>query len=233
MSDMKVLGLCTAKANSTRLAHKNKAILHGKPLYKWTVEFMESYRNFMITDCMFSSDKPFSFRLYPGWILVRRPKVLILDETPHILSVKHGLEFAEHATGKRYDCVFLFQPTNPVRNQKMLAHAWALAYNYGMSDEPYLSRCAYRDENLQKKYIIGAQWTDGNKGSPFIKSGALYVYNRAYLLDGDCTKTKPKETVMVVDKAHGYNINDGLDMKITEAFMRELKIPYGYESFFC
>jgi hypothetical protein len=38
---------------------------------------------------------------------------------------------------------------------------------------------------------------------------------------------------MVVDKLNGYNINDGTDMKITEAFMRELGISYGYQSFFC
>lgn len=227
----KILALVTAKANSTRVAYKNKFPVHGKPLYKWTVEFIESWRNMFFEDVMFSSDKPFSFRLFPGWIICRRPKVLILDETPHILSVKHGLEFAELCTGKRYDAVYLFQPTNPIRNQKLLAHATSLLDYHG-DGGPYLSRCIYRDDNLQKKYIVGASWPTDEGGSPFIKSGSLYVYNRRYLLDGDCTKTTPKIMNVVVDKRCGYNINDETDLHITEAFMKELGVPYGYESFY-
>lgn len=228
----KILALVTAKANSTRIAHKNKALLNGKPLYKWTTEFIESWRNIFFEDAIFSSDDPFSFLLYGGWIICRRPKVLILDETPHILSVKHGLEFAEKATGKTYDAVYLFQPTNPLRTQQILAHATALLDARNSDSQPYFSRCVYLDDNLQKKYICDAEWPKGKDGSPFIKSGTLYVYNRSYLLDGDCTKTKPQEVVMVIPKMFGYNINDRLDMRITEAIMKELEIPYGYESFY-
>lgn len=229
----KILALVTAKANSSRVEQKNKFTVHGKPLYKWTTEFIESWRNFFFEDAIFSSDDPFSFEHFPGWVICKRPKVLILDETPHILSVKHGLEFSEKATGKTYDAVYLFQPTNPIRTQQLLAHATALLESKGGNGDHYLSRCVYKDGNLQKKYICEATWPEGqSNGSPLIRSGSLYVYNRSYLLDGDCVQTKPKVISMVVDKRVGYNINDMTDLHITEAFMQELGIPYGDKAFY-
>lgn len=229
----KILAVVTAKSDSTRIRHKNKYHIHGKPLYKWTTEFVESWRGDFFSDAIFSSDDPFSFEHFPGWVVCRRPKSLIEDSSPHILSVRHSLIFAEEATGNQYDAVYLFQPTNPIRDQKMLSHATALLELHTHPSEPYMSRCVYRDDSIKNKHIIGMNVSeDSNEHSPIIFAGSLYVYNRVYLLDGDPVQTTPKEVRMMVRKEMGYGINTITDIVTVEAFMKMLGVPYGDTCFY-
>lgn len=224
---MKALALVTAKSTSTRVAYKNKMPLYGKPLYTWTVDFVQQNRSFF-EDVAFSSDRPWDYRLYDGWVMLKRPQYYILDSTPHIESVIHGLEFTEKITGKTYDAVMLFQPTNPLRHVRLIHHAIALAEHNKYDTISYLSRCVYVDKNLSKQYMIGATW-DKNDGGPLIKSGALYFYSRKYLLTDDRYKEVYKEGRMVIPKDMGYNLNDADDIGVIESFMKRQGVPYGYK----
>jgi CMP-N-acetylneuraminic acid synthetase len=218
---MKLLALVTAKSQSSRFAYKNKQVLHGKPLYKWTTDFLEDNRGFF-DSLVFSSDRPHSFNLGDGWLRVIRPQYLIEDTTPHICSVKHALVEAEYINSKKYDIVMLFQPTNPLRGVKLLYDALALLENNRSCC--YWSRCLYVDPNLKKTYILDAP-LGYNVGNPIIKSGVLYVYNRELLLE--YSKFETEENHMMVSKEMGYNINDELDFKIVEAMMKHRGVKYG------
>ena len=218
---MKILGLVTAKATSSRFAYKNKQVLHGKPLYKWTTDFLDDNRD-LFDSLVFSSDKPHSFNLGDDWLRLVRDEYLIADSTPHIYSVIHALKKAEKVNRVEYDSVWLFQPTNPFRTTKMLYHAHVLnARNRGLC---YMSRCLYNDKNLNKSYILNANFISLDS-NPFIKSGALYTYGRKYLLN--IHSRAPKIMNMIFDKAYGYNINDELDFKIVEAMMKYGGVKYG------
>jgi len=223
---MKVLALITAKSTSSRVAYKNKMPLYGKPLYRWTTDFVAQHGEFF-TDCAFSTDKPRDYRLYEGMIPLFRPEYYLRDSTPHIESVSHAHAEIEKFTGRRYDMTMLFQPTNPLRTTKMLYHAMGLAeFFLGKTDKPYFSRCVYEDKNLSKGYFHGCTWNETEVDrSPIVKSGAVYCYSREYLVNpkGGCTERR-----MFVPKQVGYNINDALDMRIVEAFMKEQGVPYGY-----
>lgn len=223
---MKVLALITAKSTSNRVAYKNKMPLYGKPLYRWTTDFV-AHNHIFFEDCAFSSDRPQDYRPWSNIKGLWRPPYYLEDTTPHIESVQHGLETMEGHTGKTYDLVMLFQPTNPFRTKKVLYHAKGLADHFlGKTDAPYFSRCVYKDDNLSKSYFTGCTWDEKEVDrSPIVKSGALYCYSREYLKDpdGGCTERR-----MFVPKQVGYNINDALDMCVVEAFMKEQGVPYGY-----
>ena len=219
---MKILALVTAKASSTRFAYKNKQILYGKPLYKWTTDFLDNNGDFF-RSLVFSCDKPEQFNIGPGWLNLIREPYLIADETPHVYSVVHALKKAEKVNGVEYDSVWLFQPTNPFRTTHMLYHALALCEsNVGTQ---FKTRCLYCDNNLNKSYILNANF-DTCVGSTFIKSGALYTYSKEYL--ANVHQAEPKLCNMIINKPRGYNINDEMDFKIVEAMMKYEGGPYGY-----
>lgn len=220
---MKIMALVTAKSSSTRVSHKNKQVIHGRPLYKWTTNFLNDNRDFF--DAMvFSSDLPHSFNIGDGWFRLVRPPELLLDSSPHILSVIQCLKKTEQCFDTRFDAVFLFQPTNPFRNVRMLYHAMAILHNHKDPNVPYRSSCMYRDSNLSKSYIHGAQFQSDIVKNPMVKSGSLYVYNTSFLLGAD--RSNAKQMHMIIPKIFGYNINDGLDLKIVETFMRESGVQY-------
>ncbi len=236
---MKIMALVTAKSTSTRVAYKNKRVLHGRPLYKWTTNFLNDNRS-LFDSLVFSSDFPYGFNVGDGWLRLVRPPELLLDSSPHLLSVAQCLRKTEKINNVEYSAVFLFQPTNPFRDVKMLYHAMSLFINHNHKDPevPYQSNCMYRDSNLSKSYIHGAQFQDNIVVNPMIKSGSLYVYNRSFLLGNDHYNARYKNMVvpkihtntkymhMIIPKVWGYNINDGLDIKIVETLMRESGVKY-------
>jgi hypothetical protein len=225
---MKVLALVTSKSRSTRVPYKNKALLHGKPLYKWTTDFIEKHSDFFHALC-FSSDRPHDYNIRDYWFKVKRSDYLIADSTPHIESVQHALECVEQETGATFDAVMLFQPTNPYRTSQLLYHSMTLLeYTIEKSKQskapPCVVRCSYRDDNLARKYLVGASWIEDVNESPRVLSGSLYSYPRAYLED---TSSKVEHIIMV-PKEIGYNINDQMDMVIAESMMKHRGVPYGY-----
>lgn len=222
---MKIMALVTAKSYSTRVPYKNKKVIHGKPLYKWTTDFLNDNRDFF-SSLVFSSDCPDSFNTGKGWLKLVRPPELLLDSSPHIHSVIQCLAKTEQINNTEYDAVFLFQPTNPIRNVKLLYHATAMLLHHSQfnpTSTPYESRCVYVDHNLNKSYLVGAEFGIP-KGNPSILSGVLYVYNRERLVHPE---KKNRSTYMYVRKENGYNINDELDIGITESFMKSEGMKYG------
>jgi CMP-N-acetylneuraminic acid synthetase len=221
---MKIMALVTAKSKSDRIPHKNKVVLHGKPLYKWTTDFLNDNRDFF-SSLVFSSDYPHSFNTGDGWLKLVRPPELLKDSSPHIQSVIQCLGKAEQINQTEYDAIFLFQPTNPFRNAKMLYHAMSMLEHHKDPDYPYRSYCMYRDSNLSKSYIHGARFQGDIVKNPMVRSGSLYVYNRSFLLGDD--RSNAKQMCMIIPKVWGYNINDGLDIRIVETLMKESGILCG------
>lgn len=224
--EMKILALVTAKSTSSRIAFKNKAVIHGKPLYKWTTDFIENHYDFF-EDFVFSTDNIGAFNVQ--WLNIKRGEYLIADTTPHLFSVVHALNKCEKVFQKTYDMVYLFQPTNPIRNEKLLYHAAAVSEYHKDHSKPFRANCLYVDDNLPKKYIHGA-WFGKKAGNAIIRSGLLYVYNRAYLVGDELTHMDTPEIHMMVPKEFGYNIDVPMDIRIVETFMKELGVPYGYQT---
>ncbi len=220
---MKILALVTAKSTSVRVRSKNKRLIGGKPLYQWTTDFLvENQRKF--EDIVFSSDNPTLWDLPIDVKTLKRPKPLCEDKMPHVMSVRHALLHMEKQTGKEYDYVILFQPTNPIRHSRDLKEF----INHMTSNSCHLGKTYYLDDNINPNYIEQAtKWTDDTEPEGvIIRSGNMYSYSREYLVVTEYMLNNLESFYMMLPKFRGYNINNKEDFTIVEAFMKR----YGWIS---
>jgi len=218
---MKILALITAKSTSVRVRSKNKKKIGGKPLYKWTTDFLVENKKFF-EDIVFSSDTPLFFDLPKDVIALKRPQALCEDRTPHVMSVRHALLHMEKLNEKEYDYVILFQPTNPLRHKKDLEAFIELIE----LDRDHIGKTYYVDDNVNPGYLEQAtQWAEGTEPEGVIvRSGNMYAYSKQYLVRTDINIADLHSFYVLVPKHRGYNINNKEDFDIVEALMK----TYGY-----
>jgi CMP-N-acetylneuraminic acid synthetase len=224
-SKMKLLALVTAKANSKRVPYKNKMDIGGKPLYKWTTDYLESISN-EFSMMAFSSDKPESFVIdHSKWRIIHRPSILCEDCTPHVLSVQHALNEAEKHVDYPFDYAILFQPTNPLREKEDFYNMLSMLD----ASKPMIGKTYYIDDNLNISYIEGVSgWKEGyldaSGDGVLVRSGNMYAYSRQYLMGHNSNANFEIDSVYVcIPKFRGYNINNAQDFAIVETFMRLYK----------
>jgi CMP-N-acetylneuraminic acid synthetase len=203
---IRINALVTAKSFSRRISNKNFTEVLGKPLYKWTTEFLEQY-GFIFNRIYFSSDKPILFEFNQSKIIsIERPVSLCVDSASHIEVVKHAMAEMDNVP----DFIMLFQPTNPFRSITDIAHAINLARrikDIGMITSYYF------DYNLKSSYIKHANIREEEVR---IKSGNFYLYNTIALHNNNL---KPILS-FAIPKVRGYNINVPEDIPIIEALGR-------------
>lgn len=216
---MRTLALVTAKSQSTRVKDKNWKTIAGKPLYKWTLDFL--VRNKRLFDVMaFSSDEPEKFEVPKNFEIITRPKVLCEDNTPHVLSVKHGLIHVEKKWGFDFEYTILFQPTNPFRSSEDIARM----INMLEKSKPLAARTYYIDDNINQEYLIGAKYEpDLESDKVLVRSGSMYAYHRSFIMGLGYNVIFPDSVFMVVPKRRGYNINTEEDFMIVESLMKGYK----------
>lgn len=216
---MRILALITAKSQSTRVENKNMKMIMGKPLYKWTVDFL--MRNKRWFDVIaFSSDDPGRFNIPTNMIQITRPMSLCADNMPHVISVKHGLLHVEKQIGIEFDYVVLLQPTNPIRTQEDISRM----INMLEASKPQMLRTYYIDDNLNQEYIIGAKYEpDLDSNKVLVRSGLFYAYHRSFLMGISYNVSLPDAVFMLVPKHRGYNINNEEDFIIVESLMKAYK----------
>jgi len=204
---MNILGLITAKVDSARVPHKNFQSIAGKPLYKWTTEFLNENQD-CFTALAFSSDKPERFDVPHNIQKIQRPPDLCKESAVHKDVVIHALDCMEYALNKEFDYIILFQPTNPFRNTMDLVRLIALTEEARPAD----SYMYYIDDNLKSEYVLGVSMD--SCCNPMIKSGNMYLYGVPYLLG----QIPDQEIItMEIPKWRGYNINTREDFHVAEA----------------
>jgi CMP-N,N'-diacetyllegionaminic acid synthase len=111
MSDIRVLGVITARGGSKGVPGKNIRPLAGQPLLFWTIQAARQAR---LDRLILSSDDAQIIRI-AGELGCEAPFVrsaeLARDDTPGVLPV---LDAVERLRG--YDVVVLLQPTSPLRS---------------------------------------------------------------------------------------------------------------------
>lgn len=115
---MNCLIVIPAKGRSTGLPGKNKRLMHGKPLYQWTVE--QALAADVGSVCVSSDDSDIlSGAISLGAIAVHRPDELCEDTTPTEPIVEHAIK----ALCLKPDIVVLLQVTNPCRTPEHIREA--------------------------------------------------------------------------------------------------------------
>ena len=117
---MKILALIPARGDSKRLPGKNKMLLGGKPLIKWSID--SSLGIDLICDVLVSTDDSVlaeiakqSGAMVP-WL---RPETLATDTATSIEVAMHALEWYQKNKGA-VDALLLLQPTSPFRTESTI-----------------------------------------------------------------------------------------------------------------
>jgi CMP-N-acetylneuraminic acid synthetase len=120
---MKNIAIIPARGGSKRLPGKNTMPLGGLPLIAHSIRQAKECP--AIVDEVYVSTDDQNIKavaLAYGAKVVDRPAALSGDEAPTVTALKHVLENINDEIG----CVFLLQPTNPLRPKNLLAEAYEL-----------------------------------------------------------------------------------------------------------
>jgi CMP-N,N'-diacetyllegionaminic acid synthase len=112
----KILGVITARGGSKGIPGKNIKFLGGKPLITYTIEAAKKSK--LLTHCIVSTDSEDIAAVckeYGAEVPFMRPQELAQDDTPHLLVMRHAIEYMEKAHGIVFDIVVILQPTSPFR----------------------------------------------------------------------------------------------------------------------
>ena len=114
MKNRKVVAIIPARKNSRRLLHKNRLLLNGKELFKYTIE--QAIRCEFIDEIILTTDDEVIIDLAqiyayePRFRIVERPSEISQDDSPVYKYVLHALKDYENDT-----IIILLQPTSPLR----------------------------------------------------------------------------------------------------------------------
>ena len=126
-----VLGVIPARGGSKGIAHKNLAIVAGRPLLAYTADAARASRR--LSRVIVSTDDPAiadAARALDLDVPFFRPPELATDTTPMLPVVQHAVD-AMSADGFAADAVVLLQPTSPLRRAEHIDRAVELLESSG------------------------------------------------------------------------------------------------------
>ncbi len=118
-SELKVLGLITAREGSKGIPGKNIVDLNGRPMLWYTIEAALKAQG--INRVIVSTDSKEIGNLAASLgceVPFLRPRALAQDNSTHLSVVLHALDTLYDIDGYEPDCVMLLQPTSPFRTSQ-------------------------------------------------------------------------------------------------------------------
>lgn len=119
----RICSIC-ARAGSQGVKSKNKRVLHGKPLFQYTIEHAQQSGLFdwivFSTDDLDIIEKAGSLGLDQ---IVKRPKELATPEAGKVPAILHAVKMAERESGMSFDIMVDMDVTSPLRNAKDISDA--------------------------------------------------------------------------------------------------------------
>lgn len=114
---LKILGLIPARGGSKGVPGKNKKLLAGKPLIRYSIE--AALNSSLLANVVVTTDDEeiaTISRDAGAQVPFLRPAELALDKTPTLPAIIHALDYYKDQ-GNVYDAVCLLQPTTPLRGK--------------------------------------------------------------------------------------------------------------------
>lgn len=113
---MNTVAFIFARGGSKGLQGKNLRLLDEKPLIAWSIEHAQSIERIERIIVSTDSEDIASVALdYGAEVPFLRPADLATDESPEILSWRHGLDFLEKSSGKMPETFISIPTTAPLR----------------------------------------------------------------------------------------------------------------------
>ena len=111
---MRTLGIIPARGGSKGIPHKNKRLLGGKPLVRYTIDAAQAAQRLSAIALTTDDEELAQIGRACGLEIILRPAELAQDATPMLPVVQHAVGCLERL-GRMFDAICLLQPTTPMR----------------------------------------------------------------------------------------------------------------------
>jgi CMP-N-acetylneuraminic acid synthetase len=163
-----VLGIIPARGGSKGIAHKNLAIVAGRPLLAYTADAARASRR--LSRVIVSTDDPAiadAARALDLEVPFLRPSELARDATPMLPVVQHAID-AMSADGFAADAVVLLQPTSPLRRAEHIDRAVELLEASGSDSVVAVTEVPHQFNPVSVMRL------DGERLVPFLDGPQVY-----------------------------------------------------------
>ncbi|MDP6403472.1 MAG: acylneuraminate cytidylyltransferase family protein [SAR202 cluster bacterium] len=234
-TDIKIIGLITARGGSKSVPRKNLAELGGKPVIAWTIE--TALQSSSVDSVIVSTDDDEIAEVSREWgaeVPFMRPAELSLDDTPHMAVMLHAIHWLERHRDLRPDYIMLLQPTSPLRTSADIDAAVRVAREN--SAVSVVSVC----ETHHHPYLIKRLAEDGTlfdfiEGAPqpgsmsirrqamepaYVVNGSIYLNARTMLLE-ERTFLSQATLPYFMPNERSLQIDEPWDLHLAELILRD------------
>ena len=221
------LAVIPARGGSKRLPGKNLRDLNGKPLISWTIE--ACLKSQYIDQVCVTSDDDDILNIAKSYKVnsIKRPKELSGDLSTSYEALIHALKFSD-----QFDCIFLAQPTSPLRNEFHIDDAINFFFEkradsvVGVSKVGHsplwsntlkndLSMCDFIDESIIN---IGSQ----NLPNYYRINGAIYLCKIKQMLSEKTLFLKDNIYAYKMERKNSIDIDEEIDFDLCKLYMRKI-----------
>ena len=242
---MRLATVC-ARGGSKRLPGKNTRMLHGKPLWLWTVQ--QAVESGCFDIIVISTDDPAvgPLRRLESHIdgdfqitRVRRPDELATDTAGKVPAIRHALLRAEELTGHTFDRIIDLDVTSPLRTLDDIRGFCAkldTIRDGGLVSvckswrSPYFNQVELCEKDLWGK-VDRARLVKWDHGFAYVRSqdapvtydlnASMSGWTRNYLLADDRHPVSFNTYIYEMPRERSWDIDDELDLEIVEFLMRK------------
>lgn len=195
---MKTIAIIPARGGSKRLPNKNILTLGGIPLIAHSILYAQ--KNSDIIDEIYVSTDDENIKkiaLQYGAKVIDRPESLSGDLEPTVSAVRHVLETLDFEVKN----VVLLQPTNPLREEKLLENAFEV-YQKGNYDSLFtVTRNHQKLGKIKGNTFVPFNYEIGQRSQDleplYFENGLLYIIKASLIL----------ENSIISETAHPYEVN--------------------------
>lgn len=226
---MRNIAIIPARSGSKGLKDKNIKLLNGKPLIAYTIEAAQKTNLF--AEIFVSTDSENYANIAREWgasVPFLRSEELSSDTTSSWDVVKNALQNYKKI-GKEFNTIALLQPTSPLRksddimngyDQMKRKNANAVIAVCEVDHSPLWSKILPKDASLQHFLNQDLVMMPRQSLPTYYRiNGALYIVKTKYLMLME-NIYKDKCYAIIMPKENSIDIDDEMDFKIAEAFMK-------------
>ena len=230
--------ICTicARGGSEGVKNKNIRLLAGKPLIAYSLEQARAAGLFDVIAV--TSDSPAILAVaqqYGADLLVTRPAHLATSAAPKLPAVRHCVEQAEAAAGRRFDIVLDLDPTSPLRAPEDIRGALDLLETARVANvltaaparrSPYFNLVEVGPDDVVRLSKPPAQPLVRRQDSPrcFDLNASIYVWRRQSLFEAP-TVFNSDTRLFVMPEERSTDIDSELDFQFVEFLMNQRTRP--------
>ena len=183
----KILALVPARSGSKGIKNKNIRKINGKPLIKYTLDFINNLKFIDLKIVSSDSVKILNLAKKNNFIGIKRSKILSGDNVSDIKVIKSIINDKNVIDGK-FDYIIYLQPTSPIRRKKELIFALNTIINKKFYSAWSVTKIDKKNHPLKVLSIKKNQLTlfdeRGKKivarqqlNDIFIRNGVFYIFS--------------------------------------------------------